>query len=214
MKMSKMMIRLIPASAALLWLASGTAQATPFTFEFDMPAWTFGFDTSIYGSNAILDLTFDNGAATDLNQTYLNSQITQVTVTTVGGTFADTWTDGFFASPGSASYVSTDANGVATLNLLAGAVTTGFDVDNAIGDFQIGVITATAGGFTSFVVGGPGFSDAASVVPTGPSGEFTGFEVTSVSTPTSVPEPGTFAMMGLGLAGVGFVLRRKSAAAA
>jgi hypothetical protein len=57
-----------------------------------------------------------------LNQTYLNTQITRVSVSTdSGGAFPpQTWTSSFQAFPGN-SFVSTDGNGVAKLDLLASA---------------------------------------------------------------------------------------------
>jgi len=209
MKLPTLMIRLVPACAALLLLGSGAAQAAPFTFEFDMPAWTFTQDASIFGSSAVLDLTFDNGAVTDLNQTYLNSDVTSVSITAVGGTFSDTWTpftsNNFFTGLPGISFVSTDASGIATLDLLADPVGgNSINAFNDAGRFQLGIITPT-GGLTTFAVLDANF--VAGILAPQADGAFTGLKLTS--TPTAVPEPGTLALMGLGIAGLGFALRRK-----
>ncbi len=205
-------IRPIPVSAALLLLpallgTSGAAQAAPFTFEFDMPAWTFASSSTVFGGNAIVDLTFDNRGATDTDQAYLNSQITQVSVSTAGGSFTPTtWTSGFVLAP-DASFVSTDANGLATLNLLENVPSTAFFVNaGGLNVFQLGVI-GPLGGDTTFFMETPG-GDIAEVLPFA-NGQYTGFSVTSTTAAATVPEPGTFALMGLGCLGLALARRRK-----
>lgn len=76
------------------------------------------------------------------------------------------------------------------------------DLDIPAGDFISGLNTLT------FVVPNNGSDDTTSCC--GP----TGLEVAAdvFATPTTVPEPGTFALTGLSLAGLGMLLRRRNAA--
>jgi len=222
MKMSRV-VKLIPISTALVLAlgAAGAAQAAPFTFEFVLPEWD-GFSLGVipaeFGSNAVLDITFDNGGNTDLSQTYLNSQITQIGVSTVGGTFSSTWGANTFAfiPDANQNYVSTDANGVATLNLLSNDNETALVGNNPQGFMQLAV-TTPGGGYTPFALNDSAtgaFGDVDPLVFDANSGDlvFTGFLATAVNAPpSSVPEPGTFALMGLGLLGVGLARRRQSA---
>ena len=103
---------------ALLYFMSCAVQASPFTFEFNLPAWDQGFgNVSQFGSNGILDVTLNNGSNSSQNQTYLNSQITQVTLKAAGGgAFNATWSDSLGFQQNS-SYFSTNSTGVPTLTL-------------------------------------------------------------------------------------------------
>ncbi len=202
-------LRVGPAPAALLLLSlwvgtSGAAQATPFTFEFDMPSWNSSSSPGLFGTSAIVDITVDNGAADDLNQSYLNSQITQVSVSVVGGTFTDTFTTAL--GTGGPSYLSTDGGGVATLDLLASATEPSSYTGDAADGFglQFGII-GPQGGATTFAL----FSatDLAAAVPF-VNGAFTGFELTSVA---PVPEPASVGLMSLAFAAILFTRRRRLA---
>jgi hypothetical protein len=110
---------LVAASFALdgIW---ATSNATPFTFEFNLPDWEVNGNPALFGSNAQLDVTVDNGAPNELSQTYLLSQIELIGLTAVGGTYSDTWVPSnvtvhqFLGD----SYLSTDSAGIPTLNLL------------------------------------------------------------------------------------------------
>ncbi len=197
--------------AALLG-ASRAAQATPFTFEFDIPDWSSTSTAGLFGTSGILDITVDNGAANDLNQAYANSQITQLSLRAVGGTYTNTWTmaDALFNSDPAASYVSTDSSGSGTLDLLATSGTsTAYQLANAAGIIQLGVLNPS-GGYTTFIV--EDGEDSAAYVPFADSG-YTGFQQSGTVVSggvTSVPEPGTLGLVGIALAGLALVLRRSS----
>ena len=62
-------------------LAGSAADATPFTFQFDLPAWDSNGSIAEFGSNAVVDVTVDNGAANDIGQNYDFSTITDLSAT-------------------------------------------------------------------------------------------------------------------------------------
>ena len=105
------------------WFAA-PAEAAPITFQFDMPAWDFNNSPADFGSNAILDVTVDNGNASLASQSYGFDSIESLSVTTVGGTFAHTWTAPPDFIRASGNFLTTDALGTPTLDLLA--TTNGF----------------------------------------------------------------------------------------
>jgi hypothetical protein len=197
---SRRKLRSILTFAAVGIGAWGGALAAPFTFEFDLPAWTASNAPDLFGTSGVLDITVDNGANNASNQTYLNSQITALRLTAVGGSIDESFAGSGFVGDGNASYVSTDAAGVATLDLLASSVTSfylGFNADYAV---QLGIMTPTGGptpfGINALIKPDPPFAYIAPCadIP-GETVGCTGFAVTS----TSVPEPATFALVGLGL---------------
>jgi hypothetical protein len=189
--------------AAMLLSVSNPVQASPFTYQFVLPDWSTSFSPSSFGSHGILDVTVNNGSSSDLSQTYLNSQIEQLSLTDVGGTFADTWTSANVSSATpNVGYISTNAAGVPILDLLAsdafGMMGTAYFVVNATGELQLGV-TGTTGGDT------PLFADDVATesgawYSAGGNGQYYGFEVLGTQVPTSVPEPVSIALFGLGLA--------------
>lgn len=182
-----------------------SANATPFTFQFNMPNWDFTTDASTFGTGSILSITADNGNNTSVSQVFKNSQILQISLSAVGGTFGHTWTNlALFGAPD--SYLSTNSAGAARLDLLASFVQSavaGFDAGNF---FQIARITPD-GGFTSYYL--QGSSGSAMYLPQdAQSGKFTGFVVTGAE--NNVPEPASWALAGLGLAGLGFAGKRRA----
>ncbi len=197
-------------------LVSGAAQATPFSFEFNLPNWDNGIDRSdaVYGTSGLLNITVDNGASHGISQTYLNSQITQVRLTAVGGTFNHIWDDPFtdyfhtIEWFGSDSFISTDLNGIATLDLLVSDDGSQFIVMDSDGYyFQLGRITSS-GGATPIAVRGRHEDGTAFFVSYNTQGELAGFAVRSNNTVATIPEPGSLALLGFALGGLA-VSRRK-----
>jgi len=188
-------------------MLSTPAFASPITFHFVMPNWTFNFNVAEFGSNADVIVTVDNGSAGALNQHYLNSQVTSATATANGGTFNQTWSgaQAFGSSGGELmSYISTDSAGVPTLDLSAEPTTSAYTFhDNVNGNgMQWGIITP-GGGFTSFALIDI-HALGASVQPS-VNGVFSGFSVQG----QVVPEPGTLVLVGSCLAGLGAVAWRR-----
>lgn len=107
------------ALAVALLTASIGAAAAPLSYRFDMPGWTYSDDFGLYGTHAVMDVTFDNGGTDRASQTFLNGQIRSIRIRAVGGRYDHRFT-AFYGDP-SVSFFSTDAHGRITLDLRAGS---------------------------------------------------------------------------------------------
>ena len=165
----------------------------------------------LFGTHGVLDVTLDNGSSSVLNQTYLNTEITNISLTAVGGTFSHSWTaaDGSgFPNPNSESYISTDGSGIPTLDLLAAQNTTAYRFDDSLFLLQLAV-TEPIAGFTTFLVeDSTVFHPFAISAPIDPNvNESLGFSV--IGQQINVPEPATLALFGFAFAGMGWARRRQ-----
>ncbi len=193
---------------ALLGLTSAV-QASPVTFEFSIPDWTETDNVALFGTHGILDVTVDNGSSSILNQTYLNSEITNISLTAVGGTFSRSWTGPDGTGDAGESYVSTDGSGIPTLDLLAAQNSTAYFFFDSLFRLQLGV-TTPSGGFTTFVViDKTVFTPFALTAPQDPNPphDLLGFSV--IGQQINVSEPATLALLGLAFAGIGLGKRSK-----
>lgn len=193
----------------VLFGTTGVANAIPFTYEFNMPAFTAGTpdDVGFKGQTSILEVEVDNGNATNINQSYLNTQITGYTVTIGALTLSLHLSSSGLYFQGSQTYITTNDFGAAILDLTA-------DVESrallglsssALGVIQLG--TTQGSGPVQYWVQINGVSGLVSedfIVD--------GDEIIFPNRPdptTSIPEPSTIALFVIGLAGFGAISRRR-----
>jgi len=198
------------------------ANASPITFQFNMPAWD-ELDgpgaAAQFGSNAILDLTMDNGNISHLSQSYTFNNILSASVSVVGGAFVGAWTsaDVSFTNDPGTTFLTTNATGTPTLDLLTDAShpfpSPGVFFLNSSFEglfLSVGNPTVSDVGFQiagdDGMVGGNPFS--ADVIGPETCDTHCGFAVEGIIVPTvSTPEPTTITLTALGLGGL--VMRRR-----
>ncbi len=179
------------ASILFLLVSPMSAYAIPITFTFDMPAFTNG---NLVGSTSVLEVTADNGGTSQLNQVFLNTQITALSTDLTGGLVAP------LEYYGSAVYITTDAQGIASLDPLNGqnAVSTAVYGSASPMYIQIG-----SGAYANYLVQ-TSIVDGRGVIGYS-RGADSPYPITSI--PSQVTEPGTLALLA---AGIGFMYRRKN----
>ena len=115
-----------------LFGALSEAAATPFTYEFKLPSWTFNSAPTVFGASAVFDVTVNNGGSSGTSQSFAFSDIQSVSVTAVGGScspcFSDTWPGAALSgvSVPNTVFLLTDPSGVPTLDLSLQAGDTNF----------------------------------------------------------------------------------------
>ncbi|MEM7457279.1 MAG: PEP-CTERM sorting domain-containing protein [Planctomycetota bacterium] len=192
------MLRPIATSAFIAILISvSTVSADPFTYNFVYPEWTNNDDVVVFGINPIVSVTVDNGSANNSMQVFdLSTDVVEVTVTANGGTFSNSWTGAEIFTTGGSDfeYISTDASGIAILDLTTDR-NSRVVFSNAGGTWQFG----TEAGFTeSWLEDEPAFSSPDEAFHAGGTDIF----IRSV-----IPEPTSFAI--LGVLGAGLLIKRR-----
>jgi hypothetical protein len=108
-------------SAALLMSAPPLANATPVTYEFTTPGWTYNESPAIFGTGLNLSITVDNGGTSSINQSFQFSNILSVAETAVGGSLSDTATTatGGGSVQDAAPVITTDGTAQAVNDLIS-----------------------------------------------------------------------------------------------
>lgn len=104
--------------AALAALLTPIApHAAVMTFDFELPEWTLSTSEQLFGTNAAISISVDNGNTSNLNQVWnLASDMVSFSVTANGGTYSNTWLSSDLGVSVGGDYLSTDAVGFATLD--------------------------------------------------------------------------------------------------
>jgi hypothetical protein len=95
-----------------------SALASPITYQFNMPAFNTG---PLDGELSILDVTVDNGSGSIVNQSYLNTEIIGLSATSGIYSVSLNILEHTEEHSGSKTYITTNSEGQATLDLTIAA---------------------------------------------------------------------------------------------
>lgn len=192
-----------PLATAALVAACGAASAAPVSLEFTLPDWETrnAAGQLLYGSNATLRVTVDNGSASTAAQAYAFGDIMEVFVSS--GAYANTWraADAYINTDPGYTIFFTDAAGTPWLDLTPEPDPGQRIVfSNAGGTWAFGLGRSDNGNFTAvWLQDGPQFSGDARAFTTD-YGDTLVFG--SIVSPNTVPLPSSAALVLLGLAGI------------
>lgn len=204
--MMKKLTKVLTSAMCLgLWMTH-SALAAPVTFRFSLPAWTeYYADPATFGTSGVLTVTVDNGSASAVNQTYLNTTITSIAMVANGGTFSHVFsgaTANGYDGGELLSFISTDAAGIPTLDLSVQDVGSAYDFIDGPYFLQLGIERPTEGYWPISV--SDDFTGAGSFVAVAPrdaTGLHTGL-VLRGQVVAEVAEPTGLALVALGLMAV------------
>lgn len=192
-----------PLATAALVAACGAASAAPVSLEFTLPDWEIRNPAGqlLYGPNATLRVTVDNGSASTAAQAYAFGDILEVFVSS--GAYANTWraADAYINTDPGYTIFFTDAAGTPWLDLTPEPDPGQRIVfSNAGGTWAFGLGRSDNGNFTAvWLQDGPQFSGDARAFTTD-YGDTLVFG--SIVSPNTVPLPSSAALVLLGLAGI------------
>ena len=196
----------LPASAVIVLDFEGVGNLNPVGNFYNGGA---GTNYGIQFSNdtlAVVDAD-DGGSGNFANEPSSNTIMFFLNANNAVLNFAAGFTTGF-----SFFYTSSTA---ATVNVYDGLNATGNLLGslNLNAQFNQNCSGDPTGGFCNWTAVGVAFAGTAKSIDFGGTANQTGFDdITFGSVTPGVPEPSTYALMALGLAGVGFVARRRKAA--
>lgn len=179
---------------------------------------TAGTEIKTAGTGIALTNPVD-GADNDLSPAYLTFDLRSTGAATVSGTSINQLFTGTFSIHNTASGGTVLVSGNITANLLANSGATSFNLSTASSGAFTGSLV-TAGGFTTpfgidlnlYKVSGFGTTSVSGTTTSTFTSARNAFGDVLGST-TAVPEPSTFALLGLGAAGLAFGAYRRRAAA-
>lgn len=183
-------LRLIAAA----FLVIGTAHADPILFTYT------GEITSVSGAGlsaltsvgdvATIEVISDNGSSSVISQTW--DVLDTISAIFTAGSYMATFSDGWFTSSAATGFATDGAGNLIQTNWFGIAFDpTAFDTFGLGGDLDNGSGVASNGDFYSYT---PSLGTVAA---------WSGPEL------VSVPEPGTLALLGIGVVGMGLSRRRK-----
>lgn len=199
-----------PLAAAALLAACGAAAAAPVSLQFTLPDWEIRNPAGelLYGTNATLRVTVDNGNASTALQAWAFGDILEVFVSS--GAYANSWLAGdayINTDPGYAIFFS-DAAGVPSLDLTPEPDPGQRIVfSNAGGTWAFGLGRSDNGVYTAvWLQDGPQFTGDARAFSTDYGDTVV---VGAIVEPRAVPLPSSALLAGLGLAGIACTARRR-----
>lgn len=65
-------------AALVLGATALAAQASPITYQFVLPSYSFNNDAALFGTSATVSFTVNNGNTTSANQAYTFGQVSQI----------------------------------------------------------------------------------------------------------------------------------------
>jgi hypothetical protein len=214
----KNIINTLAFAAIVTLIGSSTVVADPITFNFVTPDWTVSTNPSVYGTGLDLSITVDNGFSNFTSQAYNFSQITGITATAIGGTYAFSVPPAAYSGPSfvdaDTAPITTDASGVPTLDLTPQIDSAYWVAVAADGEttLQIGIIQMYSGVYPIYVSTGENPQNTqnhAYYEPyvQDPVGHYIPGRIVGVVEST-VPEPSTLSLLMLALVPLGLNYRK------
>lgn len=186
---------LLGIAAGSFWLLSPASGGTIYDFTATDTLIEAAIPGTAIGETVTLNVYVNNGNSTDLSQTWNLSDVVDFTYAV--GTYFATYSTVFDSGN---PLFTTNSSGQVTVSNFRGTAATSVDTDN------FGTITADI-----FFGNGQVCDTKGDCYDTTSAGTFATPSQWTVSAASTTPEPSSLALLGSGLAGLGFILRRRRA---